>query len=148
MIFWDTSALVPLLVQEGNTTRVEDVVRRDGDLLVWWGTAVEIHSALARREREGGLSAQDGDAARRTLADLIGTWSEILASDPVRDNASRLLRCHPLRAADALQLGAALVWADGKPGGRAFFTFDERLAGAARREGFAALPEASTRPQA
>ena len=145
MIFWDTSALVPLLVQEDSTSLVEDVVRRDGDLLVWWGTTVEILSALARLEREGGLSADDADATRETLRALSGTWSEILASDPVRDIASRLLRRHPLRAADALQLGAALVWAAGNPEGRAFFTFDQRLADAARLEGFDVVPELKAR---
>ncbi len=145
MIFWDTSALVPLLVEEANTRLSKEVARRDGDVLVWWGTAVEILSAVAHREREGGLSTDDADDARDGLAALIGTWSEVLASDPVRNNASRLLRRHTLRAADALQLGAALAWADGSPEGRSFFTFDDRLAGAARREGFRTI--AGTKPR-
>jgi hypothetical protein len=43
---------------------------------------------------------------------------------------------HPLRAADALQLGAALRWAENNPRGHRFHTLDSRLTDAARREGF------------
>ncbi len=136
MIFWDTSALVPLLVDEPNTARAEDVAREDGRLLVWWGTSVEILSALARRERDGDMSIADADTARETLEALADTWSEVLPSDRVRDAASRLLLRHPLRAADALQLGAATIWARGRPESCSIFTFDERMSAAARREGF------------
>ena len=55
--------------------------------------------------------------------------------DSVREQAIRLLRLHPLRAADSLQLAAALEWAGSPPDG-AFVTFDERLRVAAAREGF------------
>ena len=54
--------------------------------------------------------------------------------------AVRLLRVHPLRGADALQLGAALVWADGAPSGLVLHTLDRRLALAAEREGFRVVP--------
>ena len=40
---------------------------------------------------------------------------EVLPAEAVREQAARLLRLHPLRAADALQLAAALVWADSPP---------------------------------
>jgi predicted nucleic acid-binding protein len=46
---------------------------------------------------------------------------------------------HPLRAADALQLGAALFAADGDPQSLELVTLDRRLADAARREGFPVL---------
>lgn len=136
MIFWDTSALVPLLVEETRTGLAETVARRDGDMLVWWGTTVEVLSAIARLEREERMDARGADATRAALATLSGTWSEVLASEQVRTTAARLLRCHALRAADALQLGAALTWADGATASKSIFTFDARLAEAARREGF------------
>ena len=52
----------------------------------------------------------------------------------------RLLGLHHLRAADALQLGAALVAAYDQPLGSALVTLDARFADAARREGFRVLP--------
>jgi len=57
--------------------------------------------------------------------------------EPVTSLATRLLRLHTLRAADALQLGAALHGAEGQPKGRTVHTLDSRLALAAEREGFA-----------
>jgi hypothetical protein len=58
----------------------------------------------------------------------------------VKSIAIRLLRVHALRAADALQLAAALVWADGVPSGSVLHTHDRRLATAAEREGFEVRP--------
>jgi predicted nucleic acid-binding protein len=136
VIFWDTSAVVPLLVDEERTALATALLRADPDMLVWWGTPVECLSAIASRERETG-DREAADLSRRLLVALSEQWSEILASDDVRGHAARLLLRHPLRAADALQLGAALAWADGRPDGHVFATFDERLAEAARREGFA-----------
>jgi predicted nucleic acid-binding protein len=54
----------------------------------------------------------------------------------VRTTAIRLLRVHPLRAADALQLAAAIVAAEDHPATLQLVTLDERLAQAAEREGF------------
>jgi hypothetical protein len=48
---------------------------------------------------------------------------------------------HPLRAADALQLGAALVWCEEQSHGEVFVCLDARLREAARREGFSLAPE-------
>jgi hypothetical protein len=60
----------------------------------------------------------------------------VIDVDPVKSLAIRLLRLHPLRTFDALQLGAALHWAEGHPQGRRLHTLDNRLALAAQREGF------------
>lgn len=51
----------------------------------------------------------------------------------------RLLRVHALRAGDALQLAAALVWTGGSREG-ALVTLDERMGLAARLEGLEVLP--------
>jgi len=98
---------------------------------------VECASALARLAREGPRTRGEVVQARRVLATLAASWTEVLASETVRDHARRLLLRHPLRAADALQLGAALTWAGGAPKGHAVATFDARLAEAAYKEGFA-----------
>jgi hypothetical protein len=56
------------------------------------------------------------------------------------DVALRLLRNHPLRAADALQLAAALIASEETPQTLEFICLDDRLALAARREGFTVIP--------
>lgn len=136
MIFWDASAVVPLIVDQSGTEAAERTLRADPDMLVWWGTPVESLSALARLEREGALDPAAADAARRTLAGYRDFWLEIAPGDDVREHAARLLLRHPLRAADAMQLGAAMVWTRARPDRHRFLTLDERLAEAARKEGF------------
>ncbi|MFZ1888102.1 MAG: hypothetical protein WAU33_08715 [Candidatus Binataceae bacterium] len=49
------------------------------------------------------------------------------------------MRSHPLRAADALQLGAAIVAAEEEPMSLEFVTLDRKLADAAAKEGFRVL---------
>jgi uncharacterized protein len=136
MRFWDASAIVPLLINEPQHTAVDALVEEDSELLVWWGTPVEIVSALARRERDGSLQAVEVTQAIAALAELSETWEEIVPSDRIRRVATRLLRHHPLRAADSLQLAAALVAADDQPGSLEIVSLDAKLNNIARREGF------------
>lgn len=135
-MFWDTSAIVPLLVDEPVTTAVRDRARSGPGMVVWWGTSVECASAIARLEREHALDAAATDVARGLLDDLVGSWYEVAPTDAVRGHVRRLLLRHALRAADALQLGAALIWAEDRPDTHRFCTLDDRLGTAARREGF------------
>ena len=135
VIFWDTSAVVPLLVAEASSPAMSKVARASR-FLVWWCTAVECLSAIARREDDGTLTQEGAEQARQRLRALRGSWSEVTPSEQVRENAERLLLRHRLRAADALQLGAALRWAENNPRGHRFHTLDGRLGDAARKEGF------------
>jgi uncharacterized protein len=139
MKFWDTSALLPLLVEEPAREHLLSVLEEDNDMLAWWGTPVEIASALARREREELLTADQVTAALGAAHAIAESWHEIVPSDAVRRTAERLLRTHPLRAAGSLQLGAALIAADHDPASLAIVCLDERLRLAARREGFTVL---------
>jgi uncharacterized protein len=139
MRFWDTSALLPLLVDEPARERMLALLAEDIEVLAWWGTPVEMASALAWREREGLLTADEVAAALDAARSLAESWHEIVPSDAVRRTAERLLRTHPLRAADALQLAAALIAADHNPTSLEIVCMDERLKFAARREGFTVL---------
>lgn len=141
MKFWDTSALVPLLISEGSTETVLRIIEEDPEMAVWWGTETECLSALARREREKQLSRHDVTNAERDLDHLMQGALEIIPGPEVRRHARRLLMTHPLRAADALQLAAAMVLAGDQPGQVAIVTFDQNLATCAQREGFMTLPE-------
>ncbi len=136
MKFWDASAIVPLLVAEPTTRRVQALASRDPDMLVWWGSEVECVSALTRLERAAALDARGIALASDRLKQLADGWHEIESSEVVRESATRFLRVHPLRAADALQLAAAFAAAEHRPASLQFVTLDERLAEAARKEGF------------
>ena len=137
MKFWDASAVVPLLMMEPATKAVQAIALADPAILVWWATEVECASAIARLERDGALEDTGVSDAFDRLKRLADGWHEVDASDSIREAAVRFLRVHPLRAADAMQLAAAFVAAEGRPSSLELVTLDERLAAAARKEGFA-----------
>lgn len=137
MRFWDSSAITPLLVRETDSGLREKHLRADGGMLVWYGTPVELESVLNRRKRDGSLRPDDEKAARDRLGQLENSWLEVQPVVAVRERALRLLRVHPLRAADAFQLAAALVATSEQPRGHVFHTNDTRLKEAASAEGFA-----------
>ncbi len=136
MRFWDSSAITPLLVEEADSGRREEALRADAAMLVWYGTLAEIESALCRRLRENPECSDAVDMARKKLHHLAESWMEVEPTRTVRSRALRLLRVHPLRAADAFQLAAALVAFAERTTGRHFFTGDSRLGAAALAEGF------------
>lgn len=144
MRFWDSSAIAALSLEESRSPDVDRIAREDPEVAVWWATPLECASAIARHRRAGALSPADEAAALEILDRLSSAWVEIQPGQLVRSHAFRLLRIHPLRAADALQLAAALVWAGtpatGPVPGAGLVTLDGRLAEAARLEGLAVLP--------
>jgi predicted nucleic acid-binding protein len=137
--FWDSSALVPLLVPEASSGQLTALMREDPAAAVWWTTPVECGSAIARLEREAGMSREAVALAMKLLATAGQGWTEVPPTHRVRAQAMRLLRLHQLRAADALQLAAALVLAEHDPRTLPFVTRDTQLAAAAEREGFEVL---------
>jgi predicted nucleic acid-binding protein len=142
MRFWDSSALVPLLIEEPTSPRLRPLAAGDS-IFVWWGSEIECVSALARRERDGSLAKEDGAVAVELLGRLARGWHEIDPSDALREAAVRFVRVHPLRSSDALQLAAAFVAAERRPTALEIVTLDERLGSAARQEGFAVIDMSS-----
>lgn len=139
MKFWDASAVVPLLVEEPTTRALQALVRADPVMLVWWATEVECASAIARLERDGMLQGPAVDEAFGRLRQLARGWHEVDPGDALRETAVRFLRVHRLRSADALQLAAAFLAAERRPPSLDLVALDDRLAGAARKEGFALI---------
>ena len=135
MRYWDASALVPLCVLERTTARLRRLAAQDG-IVTWCLSAVEITSAIERRARERALDVKGRAEALANLALLVDSWTEVTAVAAVRDRAFRLLRTHGLRAADSLQLAAALVAVGDRAVGHQFMCTDARLCEAAAREGF------------
>jgi hypothetical protein len=118
------------------------IQQQDDDVHAWWGSRVECTSMIARLLREGRLNAMSAQQTRAALQQLWSTIQEVAPTEDVRARAERCLAVHPLRAADALQIGAALIWARERPQGVEFVSLDTRLREAAAREGFTVLPSA------
>jgi predicted nucleic acid-binding protein len=136
--YWDASALVGLCVDEAGTPALRGLAR--SGIVTWGVSTVEIASAIERRAREGSFAEPERSAARAAMSQLAAAWTEISALGAVRERALRLVATHSLRAADAMQLGAALVAVSDRPTGHEFVCTDRRLCDAARREGFQVLP--------
>lgn len=139
MNFWDTSAIVALGVDELHRQRALRVLETDDQVIVWWGTAVEYVAAVSRRERDGSLKTDEVATLLNHFDGLSQVWYEVQPGQRIKALAQRLLRVHPLRAADGLQLAAALVAAEDDPSSMGFVCFDARLNQAASREGFTIL---------
>jgi uncharacterized protein len=137
--FWDTSALVPLCCFQPQSAQARQVVRAYSRQVVWWGTIVEAVSSLNRLAREGTLNAKESREAFIRLDYLRARWNEVQPTQEVRERAERLLRVHRLRAADALQLAAALIWCGDRPRGRPLIGADGILSDAAAAEGFTTI---------
>lgn len=140
MRFWDSSAIVPLCLKESSSGILRRLIAADEDMVVWWATRVECQSALARR-REGVFSEEAEHNAKAILSALAEVWSEVQPGERLRQRAERLLLLHPLRATDAFQLSAALIWAEDTPRDQVIVCLDHNLREAARKEGFTILPE-------
>jgi hypothetical protein len=137
--FWDSSAVVPLAVEEATSRALKRPYADDPDQIVWWATEIECVSAIARRERSAELTEAEAREGIARLEQLVRAWTEIEPGEIVRRTAKRLLSVHDLRAADAIQLAAALVASENRAETLELVTIDERLADAARREGFPVL---------
>jgi uncharacterized protein len=140
MRFWDSSAVVPLLLEEPGSDTARALLREDAAMVAWRLAGTEVVSALWRRRRADELDEAARRFAEQGLALLESTWTSVEDAAHVDRRARRLLAAHPLRAADALQLAAALVACDERSDVLPIVTFDDHLAEAARREGFVVVP--------
>jgi hypothetical protein len=129
------------VVQQARSAQVERWLVEDPEAVTWTLARVEVVSALRRLVREGELRERGATRAEELLVEVLRRTHVVSDIERAKEVSCRLLRVHALRAADALQLAAALAWADGAPRGSILYTFDRRLAVAAEREGFRVLPE-------
>ncbi|MCC7123625.1 MAG: PIN domain-containing protein [Acidobacteria bacterium] len=137
--FWDTSAIVPLCCFQAQSSQARRTARAYGRQVAWWATVVEAVSVFNRLLRENALTVTGRQQALTRLDYLRQRWHEMQPSARVRSEAERLLAVHPLRAADALQLAAALEWCGHTPRGRRFVGADDALGQAAESEGFSVI---------
>jgi len=136
--FWDASALVRLCLRRQATPTVV-VLGRQYSVVTWWATPVEIQSAFARLLRMGQLTSQERVGGQVRLEELRTDWREVEPREQLRQRAESLVDRFNLRAADALQLAAALTWSTGHPRNRPFLSGDKQLLDAARQLGFHAI---------
>jgi predicted nucleic acid-binding protein len=131
--------LISLFITEPDSVGRTSLLKEDAQVVTWWASRIECASALNRLHKEQSLDEKGLVQALGNLDAFCEACLEILPSEEVRKRAMRLLRMHPLRAADALQLGAALVAAREDPSSLELVASDDQLKRAAEREGFLVL---------
>ena len=139
MRFWDASAIVPLLMEESAGALCRSWLAEDREVMVWFLSPTESTSAIRRKCRMGEMKEELAEVALGRLRQMSDAWTEVQEWHRVRERAHRLLALHDLRAADSMQLAAALVASQERPHLLPFVCLDERLSIAARREGFRVL---------
>jgi predicted nucleic acid-binding protein len=141
LYFLDSSALVKRYVAETGSTWIQTITatQANNQLIITRITWVEVLSALARRQREGGLSSINVDKAVQAFRYDLDMQYQIVELDrSLAETAGQLVRKHVLRAYDAVQLAAALRVQSALPTTKAsaltFVTADTRLITAAQAE--------------
>lgn len=137
--YWDPSAIVATLGAQPDSGGRTALLGEDGQAMSWWASKVECASALHWLRREEAIDERMLIQALRKLEMFFEKCLEVAPSEEIRKRALRLLRTHGLRAADALQLAAALVVSGEDPASLPLISSDQRLKTAAEREGFTVL---------
>jgi uncharacterized protein len=139
--FLDSSALLKRYVPEIGSALVQSITdpQNQNRLFVAHVTWVEVCSAVARRQREGSVS--DVHANQILMAFRVHWDAQYFTAaidETIIELAGQLVKKHPLRAYDAVQLAAALSIRNEikLPSGAAFhfLTADDRLLAIAQAE--------------
>jgi len=136
MSFWESSALVLLCANEPRSILAGRLWKTFPAKFVWWETSIEICSALARIERENKISLQQRIKAEQRLEMLEKVWTEIQPNIRIKELAKTFPAKHGLKAADSLQLAAALLWCKELPKNKDFVSGDVKLLEVAENVGF------------
>lgn len=132
--YWDSSALLKRYVPEEGSEKVARLLRR-GINATSRLTFVELAAAASRRFRQLHISRAD---LARVLADVEADETEFHVVDLLPDiaaEARELVRTHPLRAADAVQLASCLDLRRRFGGGVTLVAWDRDLLDVARALG-------------
>ena len=139
----DSSAVVKLYVEEKGSS----LVASSEPLTVSALARVEVAAAVMRKVRVGALAGDLADVLVDELeADLTGLdgaprCATVRVDVRLLERATELVRSHPLKGYDAVQLATALAVRDVDPEPVTFLCFDAQLGRAARAEGLAVAPD-------
>jgi predicted nucleic acid-binding protein len=136
LAFWDSSALIPLCCFQQTTHSAHRIRRQFQRVVAWWGTSVEIRSGISRLGRESAIDNEEKHLAVRQWNTILEGIDLIAPSEKLLGVAVELPETYSIRAMDAFQLAAALVWCAERPRNRPFITADRRLGEAASDAGF------------
>ena len=140
--FLESTAFAKLFVQEQGTDALIRLMEsvEDNRKLISASAPLEVYAAIRRRERAGGISADDAASALEILRMEAARMVQEPLNPAVLESARQLLDRTGLRWPDALQLGAAMVARDMFKGTEIIFvSASPHLLEAAKTEGLNTL---------
>ena len=137
LAFWDSSALVKLLVEEAGTDLAIALWDEAAGVVASRLAVPELSAALASAERSGRIDRAGARIARDEWRRYLDALDVVEVSADIADHAAGLAVAHPLSGADAVQLATALALSESE---LVLATWDRRLATAALAEGLAIVP--------
>jgi hypothetical protein len=148
--FLESTAFAKLFVQEPGTDALIHLMEavEDNRKLISASAPLEVYAAVRRRERDGGISAEDATAALDILRMEAARMVQQPLNPAVLEAARQLLDRTSLRWPDTLQLAAALVSREMFQGTEiVFVSASPQLLEAAKAEGFRTLDPAKEAAQ-
>lgn len=139
ILYLDTSALVKLYIDESGSAEVKQRVEAARIVSTSRVAYVEAQAGIARKFREAELSKME---YKRLIADVEEDWENyfiVEVSESVTKLAGQLVQRYPLRGFDAIHLASGLLLKNRTRLELSFACFDDRLKGAAQREGLAVV---------
>lgn len=107
IVYFDTSAFVPLLIDEPATPACVEIWRTADVMFATRLLHVEVSAALARAERVERIGSDAAAAARRQLDILWSDLSIVELDDRLMREGSEVAQKHSLRGYDAVHCAAA-----------------------------------------
>lgn len=111
--YFDTSALVPLIISEASTERCTRLWNESSRVVSVRLLYPEARAALAKARRMGRLTSVQLEHAVRELNSIIAEVDHVEVTADLAHMAGELAQAHDLRGYDAVHLAAALALADG-----------------------------------
>lgn len=107
IVYFDTSAFVPLLVSEPGTPAATELWTSADEVVTTRLLYVEAAAALARARRMGRVTAEHHRAALGSLDDLWRDFRVLDVDETVTRRAAELADRHALRGCDAVHCASA-----------------------------------------
>jgi uncharacterized protein len=137
VVYFDSSALVKLLVEEAGTDLAAELWDGCDAALSSRLAYPEVRAALAAAGRNRDLDPAGQDAAENAWEEYWSATRPVELTPAVEQNAGQLAARHALRGADAVHLASAL--AASQPG-LILAAWDRRLRDGAKAAGLAVAP--------
>jgi len=135
MTYLDTSALIKRFVTEKGSDLVRTIFIRETPVATAKIAYAEVYAGLARKHREGHLSAAGYRLACRQFGSDWDAYVRVDLRDEILILARDLIQRHPLKGFDGIHLASALSLKNALDEDDLFVAADNRLLRAAGAEG-------------